>query len=115
MRVLGVKVTDELYDRFGSLDGSISENLKKAIDLYLKSSKDEQLTKVNHDCFDCKYKDLYSLMDKYLNLLAHYPYDLQYAHGCPSKPTVSRAYPAKPCLPVLSGRTLSRKIRLLLG
>ena len=35
MKVLGVKVTDELYEKFSSLDGTISDNLKDAIHSYM--------------------------------------------------------------------------------
>ena len=35
MKVLGVKIDDETYTRFAALDGSISDNLKKAVANYL--------------------------------------------------------------------------------
>lgn len=44
MKVLGAKVEDSLYDRFADLDGSISDNLKAAVEMYLESMVNKPLT-----------------------------------------------------------------------
>ena len=44
MKVLGVKVEDSLYDRFDDIPGSISDNLKKAVEMYLNDTVNKPLT-----------------------------------------------------------------------
>jgi len=44
MKVLGVKVNNEVYEMFASLDGSISDNMRKAIGNYLNINVEKPLT-----------------------------------------------------------------------
>lgn len=44
-QVLGCKVSDDLYNRFSKLDGSISDNLRKAIENYIDNMVNQS---VNH-------------------------------------------------------------------
>ena len=65
-KVLGVKVEDELYDRFAALEGSISGNLRIAVEMFLNYHTDKSLTTVNRLLFDEKYKELTKLIDEHL-------------------------------------------------
>ena len=68
MKVLGVKVENEVYARFSNLDGSVSSNLREAINLFLKYKENKLLTSVNQEsCFNCRYQELCVFIDKYLN------------------------------------------------
>ncbi len=79
MKVLGTKVSDTMYNQFTSLDGSISENLKKAINLYLNQygNQEVNLGKPNDNAktFTDEYQDLVneliSLTDRFYEDLSH--------------------------------------------
>jgi len=68
-KVLGTKVNDSLYDEFAALPGSISTNLRKAVEVYLKYCHNQSLTEVNRLLFDEKYKELTNMVDKHLSRL----------------------------------------------
>jgi hypothetical protein len=57
MKVLGVKVSDEIYEKFSRL-GNISDNLRKAIDLYLDLKVNASTVKVNQNISKGRYQDV---------------------------------------------------------
>lgn len=54
MKVLGVKVDDETYARFSDLSGSISDNLKVAIQNHLNNKVNRVKPLVNPSCSTCE-------------------------------------------------------------
>jgi len=54
MKTLGCKVSVELFDRFCSLKGNVSENLRNAVKLYI----DRELTKVNRKTMEDEYQTI---------------------------------------------------------
>ena len=74
LKVLGCKVKESLYDEFRSLDGSVSANLRAAIENHLKQSNETQLTPVNHEKNIEEYKHITNkqkrvLVAQYQNIL----------------------------------------------
>jgi hypothetical protein len=51
-KVLGVKLDDETYSRFADLPGSISDNLKVAIQNHLNNKVNHVNSVVNHSNYD---------------------------------------------------------------
>ena len=49
MKVLGCKVSDDIYERFMEMNRPLSDILREAIDLYLKYSEDQNRMAVNHE------------------------------------------------------------------
>jgi len=58
MKVLGAKVENELYGQFTSLPGPISDNLRKAVLLYLNHNQGITLTTVNQSNREDIYKTI---------------------------------------------------------
>ena len=56
MKTLGCKVSKELFDRFCSLQGNVSENLRKAVKLYIN----RELTAVNRKTMVGEYRTIHS-------------------------------------------------------
>jgi len=67
MKVLGCKVRDQLYDDFAALPGNLSDNLREAVELYIKHSNEPMLTTVNQRMFEDKYTELCKRIDKHLD------------------------------------------------
>jgi hypothetical protein len=67
-KVVGCKVTDELYNRISEL-GIISDVLRSSLDFYLKHYHNKEVNHtentVNQSCFNCKYQNLCELIDKH--------------------------------------------------
>ena len=68
-KVLGTKVSDDVYDRFAALEGNISDNLRIAIQMYMDYHDGKPLTDVNKQMFDNAYRELTKLIDKHLDRL----------------------------------------------
>ena len=64
MKVLGTKVDDETYARFESLDGSISDNLKKAIDNHLNRMVNPPLTTQEGNIPYRPYNEVVEIVDR---------------------------------------------------
>jgi hypothetical protein len=64
MKVLGTKVNDETYNRFAALDGSISDNLKKAVVSYLDFIVNKPLTTHKANIPLRPYKEVTEIVDR---------------------------------------------------
>jgi hypothetical protein len=63
MKVLGCKVPDWFYYKFKNLDGTISQHVYKACELYLESRVNLSKTLVNRDISDDKYQYIRGKID----------------------------------------------------
>lgn len=71
-RTIGAKVSDELYEKIGSL-GSISDIVKQSVNEYLErhgcNGDNVVNCTVNRNVFENKYQQLTKLIDKHLERL----------------------------------------------
>lgn len=72
LKVLGVKVKQNVYDEFKRLDGDVSTNLRRAISNYIKHTNETRLTTVNDKNKMNEYETLANELESFKENLSRF-------------------------------------------